>query len=348
MLNSGARATQDRRVKRVGVKKAASSSRISLLSGITTSSSGSSGSGSTITQESVSRPRVRSSKENGNQKDKRQRPNSKSASTKGRSSPRKSKGIIDVFAFLDKDESRTSLVQQRVRSGPRADRDGINYTTHDDSDLDSDPRSFHSDSGISINDASSDHDSSQMNRGFDKRLDNLPEQQGPRHRRAAFATDQRHYPKLQPIPQHVDEDHPERYYWTTNSRDGAAPVPVQAIDAVPEPDEEQSSGYDLLASRLCSSQQSSENSLPPLYRRFERLNHRILLQLQDEIAEMEEDLQHMDHTDARERAARQGRTAPASRRLDWQWRGNELHARRLELLGRIYLKVEQYSKWSIH
>lgn len=344
MLMSGILATPDKRVRRVAVRKAALSSRVSLLSGTTTSSSGSSGSGSTITQESISRPRPRNPKENGGQRGKRQKPVSNAVSSKRKSSPRKGNGIIDVFAFLDKDASRSSLVPQRSKSGSSADRDDTKYAIQDDSDLDSDPRSLHSDSGISINDASSDHDSSKINGGFGKIPHNSQQHRIPGHHPTLYA-ERRHKPKLQPIPQHVDEDHPEYYYWPSDMRGRSVNPAVQDVETTAGPAEEQkSSGYDLLASSLCPSRDPSEASLPPLYRRFERLNHRILLQLQDEIAEMEEDLQLMDRADAAERAARHGHTAPASRRLDWQWRGNELHARRLALLGRIYLKVEQYSK----
>jgi len=349
MLSSGAHAIQERRNRRAAVRKAALSSRVSLLSGITASSSGgSSGSGSTITQESVSRPRVESSRDHSNSKGKRQRATASSTSTKGKNSPRKSKGVIDVFAFLEKDGSRVSLAQQRARSGPNADQDGTKCPTHYDSDLDSDPRSFNSDSGISINDVGSDHDSPKMTRAFGGKLGTLQEEQVQRNHRSEL-TDQGHHPKLQTIPQDVSDDHPERYYWTIGSRDDTFISATMNVDAASERSAElKPSGYDLLASRLCSSQGSSEDSLPPIYRRFESLNHRIFLQLQDEIAEMEEDLQHMDRADAFQRAAQHGEAAPASRRLDWQWRGSELHARRLELLGRIYLKVEQFSKSFSH
>lgn len=341
MLSSGAHSAQDRRNKRAAVKKAALSSRVSLLSAITASSSGSSGSGSTITQESVSRPRVRGPKSNVNSKGKRQRTAASSTSTKEKSAPRESKGIIDVFTFLEKDQSHSSLVQQRSRSGSTGDQAGTKYPTHDVSDPESDPRSFHSDSGISLNDAGSDHDSPKMNHTFGRRLGTLQEEDIPRHHNADVR-EQRYHQKLQTIPQDIDEDHPEWYYCVRDDSCVATAIGVDATSVHTE--EPESSGYDLLATRLCSSQESLKQSLPPIYRRFENLNHRILLQLQDEIAEMEEDLQHMDRADALERAARHGRAVPASRRLDWQWRGSELHARRLELLGRIYLKVEQYSK----
>jgi hypothetical protein len=347
MLGYGSHATQDRRIRRGAVKKAAHSSRVSLLSATTATSSGSSGSGSTITQESLSRPRVRNLKGDLAPKGKRQRTVAEGKATKGKTLPRNGKGDIDVFAFLDKDQSRASLVEKRAKNKPITQPD--QFSPHDESDLDSNPRSFHSDSGISINDSTSssvndvgpDHDPSKLNRTLGTRLGTLEEEQGP-----AQYHEQRQHPSNEPISQELDEDHPEWYYWGGSQRGEIASAPAMGSDPEWENTESKPSGYDLLATRLCSLQEPSEDTLPPIYRRFGRLNHRILLQLQDEIAEMEEDLELMDRADARERAARHGRAVPASRRRDWQWRGSELHARRLELLGRIYLKVEQYSKSS--
>ena len=348
MLGSGTHARHERRGRRVAARKSALSSRVSLLSGVTASSSGSSGSGSTITQESISRPHVRSSKANLNAKGKRQSALADGTFTKGRTTPRRSKRAMDVFTFLDKDQSRVSLDSKHVKKGPTTNQHGKRYSPHDDSDHDSDPRSFHSDSGISLDDASSDHASSKMSEAFGRGLDTLQEEHVPSLCRPPVA-EQRHHQKLQLIPQDLDEDHPEWYYRTAGLHDEATTPAAMHHDAASGNTEEpESSGYDLLASRLCSLQEPSREVLPPIYRRFERLNHRILLQLQDEIVEMEEDLQHMDRADARERTARHGSKVPASRRLDWQWRGSELHARRLELLGRIYLKVEQYSKSTSH
>jgi hypothetical protein len=282
-------------------------------------------------------------------KGKRQRTVAEGKATKGKTLPRKGKGEIDVFAFLDKDQSRASLVEKRTKNKPVTQQD--QFSPHDESDLDSDPRSFHSDSGISINDSTvgsfndvgSDHDPSKLNRALGTRLGTLEEEQGPAQYQPSL-TEQSQHPSNEPISQELDEDHPEWYYWGGSQPGEIASAPGMEIDPESENTESKPSGYDLLATYLCSLQDPSEATLPPIYRRFARLNHRILLQLQDEIAEMEEDLELMDRADARERAARHGRAAPASRRRDWQWRGSELHARRLELLGRIYLKVEQYSK----
>ena len=285
-------------------------------------------------------------------KGKRQRIVAEGKATKGKTLPRKGKGDIDVFAFLDKDQSRASLVEKRAKTMSLTKQDQL--SPHDESDLDSDPRSFHSDSGISINDSASgsvndvgsDHDPSKLNRALGTRLGTLEEEQGPAQYHPSF-TEQNQHPSNEPISQDLDEDHPEWYYWGGSQPGEIGSAPGMGVDPDPENTLSKLSGYDLLATHLCSLQDPSEATLPPIYRRFARLNHRILLQLQDEIAEMEEDLELMDRADARERASRHGRVIPASRRRDWQWRGSELHARRLELLGRIYLKVEQYSKSSV-
>lgn len=104
------------------------------------------------------------------------------------------------------------------------------------------------------------------------------------------------------------------------------------------------SGYDLLAARLSEASDRKDGPFPT-YRRFARLNHRILLQLQDEISQMEEDLATLDAADLRMRQRADGEIVPESRRLNWQWHGSEIQARRLNLLGQIYVKVEQYSEF---
>ncbi|KAF2747048.1 hypothetical protein M011DRAFT_60457 [Sporormia fimetaria CBS 119925] len=108
-------------------------------------------------------------------------------------------------------------------------------------------------------------------------------------------------------------------------------------------------GYELLADKLT---QLSENekvgvgdgSVVPMYRKFEQLNHRVLLHLQDEIAELEEELRTADECIAQYTPRREtGQLQPASRRLDARY-GNELHYKRTELLGRIFVKLGQYNQ----
>ncbi|GFF36991.1 hypothetical protein IFM46972_05074 [Aspergillus udagawae] len=108
------------------------------------------------------------------------------------------------------------------------------------------------------------------------------------------------------------------------------------------------SGYGLLSSRLSSSSDSKEPCLPPLYRRFEDLNHRVLLYLQDEIAQMEEDLRILDEYEEMHRVAtaeREGtKKLPASRRMDAQAQVySSLHYRRVEVMGALVHKTEQYN-----
>ena len=98
------------------------------------------------------------------------------------------------------------------------------------------------------------------------------------------------------------------------------------------------SGYDALASAIDS---RDDAFLKPIYRKFETLNNRILLYLQDEISEIEEDLRELDNAIAREDEALGKRSA--SQRAEFKL-PTQLQWRRLDLLGRSYTKVEQYSE----
>lgn len=114
-------------------------------------------------------------------------------------------------------------------------------------------------------------------------------------------------------------------------------------------------GYELLAQKLSErakgnhegSGTSVEEPVAPIYRKFEHLNHRVLLHIQDEIAELEEELRHLDESIAQSSPRDEaGRIQPASRRGETRY-GSELHYRRTELLGRVYLKLGQYSEWPV-
>lgn len=98
-------------------------------------------------------------------------------------------------------------------------------------------------------------------------------------------------------------------------------------------------GYDTLAAVIDS---RGDAFLKPIYRKFETLNHRILLYLQDEICEMEGELRELDKAIAGEDEM-MGKTH-ASRRAESKL-PSPLQWRRLDLLNRSYTKVEQYSKW---
>lgn len=97
-------------------------------------------------------------------------------------------------------------------------------------------------------------------------------------------------------------------------------------------------GYEYLASNIHS---KDDALLKPIYRKFEMLNNRMLLFLQDEISEMEEQLKDLDDTIAHEEQSSAGRSA--SRRAEAKL-PSQLQWHRLDLLARSFAKVEQYSE----
>ena len=98
------------------------------------------------------------------------------------------------------------------------------------------------------------------------------------------------------------------------------------------------SSYDLLASAIDS---RHDSSLMPIYRKFETLNNRILLYLQDEISEMEDALKRLDAAITEE----DGQVAPAMGPMHAYPSQYKWH--RQELMCRLLTKVEQYSTLSL-
>lgn len=106
-------------------------------------------------------------------------------------------------------------------------------------------------------------------------------------------------------------------------------------------------GYELMASKLCTPSTAADADagrlgIKPIYRRFEALNHRLLLHLQDELAELEEQLHRLDTADTQTRRM-QNCFLPASRRQDALTAG-ELQWHKTDVLGRIGYKISQYSE----
>ena len=115
-------------------------------------------------------------------------------------------------------------------------------------------------------------------------------------------------------------------------------------------------GYELLAAKLStsdpwprrrgstdSSQSDEGPAIKPIYRKFEALNHRLLLHLQDELTELEEQLHRLDTADTQTRRL-QNCILPASRRSE-AMAGGELQWRKTDTLGKIGFKLTQYSKY---
>lgn len=121
------------------------------------------------------------------------------------------------------------------------------------------------------------------------------------------------------------------------------PSPYQSSpESVPSPPKAQAqvekSSYDHLASAIDS---RDRRFLTPIYRKFETLNNRILLYLQDEIAEMEDALKKLDTFIAQE----EGQEITL-RRTDTMY-PSQSKWHRQELMCRICVKVEQYSKLAL-
>lgn len=136
--------------------------------------------------------------------------------------------------------------------------------------------------------------------------------------------------------------------------------PPQAPEA-PDLTKTTLAGYELLASHLASSSRPNENSatstsphVTPIYRKFSHLHHRILLHLQDELAELESHLRILDESIAQTYTSHpvsptdsptENATLeqyPASRRAERNPALHPIFARRTHLLGEIYLKQQQY------
>ncbi|KAK0712933.1 hypothetical protein B0T26DRAFT_349140 [Lasiosphaeria miniovina] len=118
------------------------------------------------------------------------------------------------------------------------------------------------------------------------------------------------------------------------------------------------SGYELLSAKLSNTRGRSrrrsggakemptakgEPSIKPIYRRFEALNHRLLLHLQDELSELEEQLHRLDTADTQTRRLQNPELIlPASRRAEYM-SGGELQWHKTDLLGKIGFKLGQYN-----
>lgn len=340
---------RQRRSQTYGVSKAARSSKLSLLSAISTQSHGSNDSASTITQESYTRSISGSGKRRRTSKQRKARESRegkgslvmKSSSEKAIKEKSMSRESVDVFAFLVQEEQQdTPKVQPEEPSHvQKGDTPAL-----EESDSESVVRSQHSDSGISMGDSSISHLSNEA--PLDNRLPPLLEDS--QEANLSHSHDQsRDRPnnsrrlrwKWPDIPPATHKHH------IPNVR---TPSPEQARVHLPHtPDnlkrefclpQKALSGYDLVAHQL------AHGELPPVFRQFKQVNFRILLQLQDEIIEMEEDMAALDLADTRSRLNSDGSASPASRRINWQWSQSDLQAYRSHVLGRLYIKLEQYCK----
>ncbi|RVX75318.1 hypothetical protein B0A52_00671 [Exophiala mesophila] len=310
-------------------------------------SHGSNDSGATVTQESYEKSSSRSRKPTRTSKKKTHKTppaqplaKSQTSSTK----PNMARSSVDVFQFLvdDNEEDKKSSPPDQSHSPVKE----VTFTpVHtDESDNESSAvRSLHSDSGVSM--ASLSVVTPSVRGGVDDRLPTVIETPQEKTVNNAVSKDRESqatrlrltYPD---IPQATHRRH-DRTSPPQSPRAEFTPRRTPRSEKHLDPEFEfprvaPLSGYDLVADTL------AQGRLPPVFRRFQRLNFRILLQLQDEIIEMEEQLASLDVADTRSRLRPDGSAIPASRRLQWQRAQSDLPGQRLEVLGRLYIKLEQY------
>ena len=376
--------TSYHRSRKVSARKTLQSpSKLSLISGITNASKGSNESNSTVTQESHGRSSRSGLKRRDSKQDSRKVKGYKDAAQETETLESGERHGLDVFAYLEHDEepensigngapmedhdtrpSHESHPSEPIICTPESSIAGDD-TAQDASQAPwRDERlpsfSIHSDSGISVRSSSPELDSPIM--GYKK-----PRAGGAavHHRNSTskqvdgLQGSSVHMPHIRDLPSlHEEiEANPEGFYRPSqlgppDSRNLPKPqrrpvYPVQpsqpsARAVPPGPLRPKATtkriGYDLLSSIIST---HSDATLKPVYRKFEVLNNRILLYLQDELSELEDELKLLDTAIARE--AKQIRRRQASRRVEAKI-PSQLQWQRLDLLGRIFAKIEQYSK----
>jgi hypothetical protein len=339
-----------RRSQAYGVNKAARSSKLSLLSAITTqshTSHGSNDSSSTVTQESYSKSssgtskRSRSSRSMGKRQGRERRHStSKHKPSKGTEEKTMSRESVDVFAFLVHDD-HADAPQLATSEVPRIRKTA---SLAEDSDTESVAHSLHSDSGISMGESST-HSGRDSVLVPDSRLPPLVETvHEDTDIDVSHHDDINHSPRIQWKWPDVPRATTSKHHMANHTTRASSPLNTRVV-LPPTPDSSEKgfclpasglSGYDLVADRLASA------DLPPVLRSFKKVKFRLLLQLQDEILEMEQQLAALDTADSQARLNADGSSSPASRRLSWQWSQSDLPAHRLHILGRLSVKIEQY------
>ncbi|KAH7015461.1 hypothetical protein EDB80DRAFT_864865 [Ilyonectria destructans] len=100
------------------------------------------------------------------------------------------------------------------------------------------------------------------------------------------------------------------------------------------------SGYDLLAAKL-TDDVGGGAPITAMYRRFECINHRVLLSLQDQITVLEENLLEMDEIDSGNRL-QAGIPLPASEREE-RVSNHDFHLNKMRLLSQLAQKLQVYN-----
>lgn len=212
-------------------------------------------------------------------------------------------------------------------------------------------QSVYSDSGISMGEDSPTlpRQPLRVTKPAGSSLPRMPPSQAPHAVPGSFPPDP--IPNVhikKPAPSVQPKSYPSPFRMPAQRQQSAPVSPQNIATQLPQPPKDTRSpqtGYGLLATELSlrhSTVPPNSDQPLPLYRRFESLNHRILLHLQDELAELEEQLEHLDSMIFQQLQDAGCTVHTASRRGEAR-HGGVLHFQRTDIMGQIFLKLNQYS-----
>ena len=381
MQSMASHISRNSRTKRAPIKKKASEA--SIFSNLTQISKSSSGSNSTVTPESMARDKLRQSKQAAPRKVSATRHSNRRNSTRQSPTMPPVEERPSVFAYMVDDEdvgnqdtttaelegtntTQGSLLETASQAssssedlphlakalGPQEDR----YQQWDYGSLPS--GGFFSDSGISVRSSSPERESPIVrNKTQNNRTAHSESKEAradvPRTKSSNRVLSPRILepfdgtPDISPeafysLPprshfQHSEYDPSEDHLPFHRSLDHRGEAPETEPHATTDPAKRE---YDLLASNI-----SSDGLAPlrPIYRKFESLNNRALLHLQDEISKLEIRLEQVDIA-----IADGGNVADSkevSKLMDDHDPPTPLQWQRVELITQILAKLDQYSKF---
>ena len=312
-------------------------SKLSLLSAITTQSSGSNGSNSTVTQESYNKSKAEATAKKKRSKRKKDMPEARTALMEAVDEENMESAVqpekLDVFAFLVEEEAGASK----------------DTPVFDEVEQDQDPssHSLHSDSGISMNGGCVLGQATPT-----PLLPMLQEEQRPVTSSDASTLLKSHWkwPEV-PRPSHWTDPTFNQQCVPPSAlearRDSGHCIadhsPVCYTPATPEYTRTPPSGlYELL---VCG-ESDKGSGLPFLpLRRFKAADERVLVHLQDEICQLDHELKELDAAIAANKSS--DPVAVSGRRPSWQWSQPHLYSARTDVLQRLQVKLEAYYKYII-
>ena len=269
---------------------AARSSKLSLLSAITTHSTGSNGSSSTVTQESYNKSRTETARKRKSSKRRRERTRSKTppmeALEEAISEGEDEQGDVDVFAFL---------VEEAATQPEDASDDTIKAKAEDAmNEKDVTSQSLHSDSGISMDDGSLVLGQTTLK----PLLSTLPEQRSLQHGETSQVRFDWTWPDV-PKPKHSSFSPPgPPHHWDgieypTKGVDNGTYSP-QGFCFTPEIPESCQPSFSNLDRLEYVGAEASSHSFHPPFGAFTHSCQHLLLGLQQELSKLQSELKQLE------------------------------------------------------